>query len=62
MKTFIALSILVLTAACSSAANKMNQASSEVSYGAGAIENASNTVDRAIATEKRIENVWGSKK
>ncbi|MFL5785998.1 MAG: hypothetical protein ACJ76H_15370 [Bacteriovoracaceae bacterium] len=61
MKTILVLSVLAFLASCSSATSKMNQASSDVSYGAGAVENVSNTIDRTIATEKRIENTWTKK-
>lgn len=62
MKTFLIAALVTLTVSCSSTISKVNQASSEVSNGASALENVSNTVDRAIATEKRIEEKWGARK
>lgn len=57
---FFYMSLIVITA-CSSTTNKVNKGASDVSYGVGAIENAANTVDRAIATEKRIRERFEKK-
>lgn len=46
--------MLSMMVSCATATNRMNQGSSDVQSGVGAFENAVDTVDRAIATEKRI--------
>ncbi len=48
------LLLLSLITACASTVTKVNERTSDVSSGINALENAANTVDRAIATEKRI--------
>lgn len=53
-KSLIMLSALLVFTACSTATKRVNEGSYEVSSGVSALENAANTVDRAIATEKRI--------
>lgn len=55
MLKLISLLILpVIFTSCASTVTKVNEKTSDVSSGISALENAANTVDRAIATEKRI--------
>ncbi len=61
MKTFFVLAVFGLLASCSTM-SKMDQASSDMASGAYKVENAANSIDRAIATEKRIETKFGTKK
>ncbi len=61
MKTSIILCTFAFLASCSTM-TKMDQASTDMSNGAYKIENAANSIDRAIATEKRIESKFETKK
>lgn len=54
LKIFLFICAPLLLTACSSATSRVNQGAADVSYGVNAVENAASTVDRAIATEKRI--------
>lgn len=61
MKSLFLLIGLISITACSSARDRVNKGASDISYGAGAVENAANSVDRAIATEKRIRERFDRK-
>lgn len=54
LNSILILLTLILFTACASTTKKVNDGSYEVSSGISALENAASTVDRAIATEKRI--------
>jgi hypothetical protein len=51
----LVLGILLLTAACSSTMSKVNQGSSDVARDSSIFESAAGSIERALATEKRIE-------
>jgi hypothetical protein len=55
------VAILFVAGACSTA-SKINEGSAEIATNAGMLENAAYNIDRAIATEKRLEERFKKKK
>ncbi len=51
----LVLGILLLATSCSSTMTKVNDGSSEVARDSSLFESAAGSIERAIATEKRIE-------
>lgn len=58
MKTILPLAFFALVTSCASTASKVDETTNGIYTGTSKIENISNTVDRAIATEKRLEEKW----